>query len=62
MKPHRHFVVENIGGGGSSLSVNGAGKSTLLRSSGQDEHDQHISRRIKDSGAIQKAGISHGCG
>jgi ABC-type cobalamin/Fe3+-siderophores transport system ATPase subunit len=31
MKPHRHFVVENIGGSGSSLSVNGAGKSTLLR-------------------------------
>jgi hypothetical protein len=48
MKPHRHFVVENIGGGGSSLSVNGAGKSSLLRSiMGQDEHDQHISRRIK---------------
>jgi ATPase subunit of ABC transporter with duplicated ATPase domains len=42
------MVVENIGGGGSSLSVNGVGKSTLLRSiMGQDEHDQHIFRRIK---------------
>ena len=48
MKPHRHVVVENIGDGGSSLSVNGAGKPILLRSiMGLDEHDQHISRRIK---------------